>query len=125
MGTIYRVHERNPRLQYYNNNLDYYTLNTPLKCNVNAMTLYLKSSQYTHTIKIKLMHLKTNKKCRRSLQILNADEEDLLHKRVLPSWIVLEQIPESSQKVHQPFKCKPCFGEITNDENNDVSSQAE
>jgi hypothetical protein len=27
MGTIYRVHEENPRLQYYNNNFDYYTLN--------------------------------------------------------------------------------------------------
>jgi hypothetical protein len=25
----------------------------PLKCNVNAMTLHLKSSQNTHTIKIK------------------------------------------------------------------------
>jgi hypothetical protein len=29
MKTIYRVHEGNLRLQYYNNNLDYYTLNTP------------------------------------------------------------------------------------------------
>jgi hypothetical protein len=29
MGTIYRVHEGNPRLHYYNNVLDYYTLNTP------------------------------------------------------------------------------------------------
>jgi hypothetical protein len=27
MGTIYRVHEGNPRLQYYTNTLDYYTLN--------------------------------------------------------------------------------------------------
>jgi hypothetical protein len=40
---IYRVHERqegegNPRLGD-----DYFTLNTPLKCNVNAMTLHLKS----------------------------------------------------------------------------------
>jgi hypothetical protein len=24
---IYSVHERNPRLQYYSNTLDYYTLN--------------------------------------------------------------------------------------------------
>jgi hypothetical protein len=56
---IYRVHEGNPILQYYNNNLDYYTLNTPLKCNVNAMILHLKSSQNTHTIKIKLIHLKS------------------------------------------------------------------
>jgi hypothetical protein len=27
MRTIYRVHEGNPRLHYYNNALDYYTLN--------------------------------------------------------------------------------------------------
>jgi hypothetical protein len=25
----------NPRLHYYSNTLDYYTLNTPLKCNAN------------------------------------------------------------------------------------------
>jgi hypothetical protein len=30
---------------------------------------------------------------------LNVDEEDLLHKRVLPSRIVLQQIPESSQII--------------------------
>jgi hypothetical protein len=46
-----------------------------------------------HTTKIKLIHPKSNKNCRRSLQILNVDEEDLLHKRVLPPHIVLEQIP--------------------------------
>jgi hypothetical protein len=27
MGNIYRVHERNSKLHYYNNTLDYYTLN--------------------------------------------------------------------------------------------------
>jgi hypothetical protein len=27
MGTIYRVQEENPILHYYNNALDYYTLN--------------------------------------------------------------------------------------------------
>jgi hypothetical protein len=48
MGTIYRVHEENPKLHDYNNTLDYYTLNTSLKCNVNAMMLHLKSSQSTH-----------------------------------------------------------------------------
>jgi hypothetical protein len=45
---IYRVHEGNPKLLYYNNTLDNYTLNTPLKCNVNGMTLHLKSSQNTY-----------------------------------------------------------------------------
>jgi hypothetical protein len=59
-----------------------------------------------------------------NMQLLNADEEDL-HKRVLPSRIVLQPICESSRKVHQLFKCEPCFGEITTDENVDVSSQAE
>jgi hypothetical protein len=59
MGTIYMVYEGNPRLQYYNNNLDYYTLNTLIKCNVNAMMLYLKGSQNTHITKIKLIHLKS------------------------------------------------------------------
>jgi hypothetical protein len=48
MGTIYRVHEGYPRLQYYNNNLDYYTSS-------NAMPLHLKSSQ--NTPKIKLIYL--------------------------------------------------------------------
>jgi hypothetical protein len=56
---------------------------------------------------------------------LNVDEEDLLHKRVLPAWMVLEQIPESSWKMHQLFKCEPYFGEITTYKNSDVSSQAE
>jgi hypothetical protein len=55
---------------------------------------------------------------------LNVDE-DLLHKRVLPLRVVLEQIPESSWKVHQLFKYEPCFGEITTDDNSDVISQAE
>jgi hypothetical protein len=59
MGTIYMVYEENSRLQYYNNNLDYYTLNTLLKCNMNTMTLHLKSSQNTHITKIKLIHLKS------------------------------------------------------------------
>jgi hypothetical protein len=31
METIYRVHEGDPRLQYYNNTLHYYTLNTYMK----------------------------------------------------------------------------------------------
>jgi hypothetical protein len=58
-----------------------------------------------------------------NVQLLNVIEE--LHKRVLPLRIVLQPIPESSRKVHQLFKCEPCFGEITTDENIDVSSQAE
>jgi hypothetical protein len=37
MGIIYRVHEGNPRLQYYNNNIDYYTLNTPPPSNATWM----------------------------------------------------------------------------------------
>jgi hypothetical protein len=68
--------------------------------------------------------MKIKLECRQRLQNLNVDE-DLLHKRLLPSRIILEQIPESSQKVHQLFKSKHCFGEIITDENNDVSSQAE
>jgi hypothetical protein len=58
------------------------------------------------------------------MQLLNVNEEDL-HKKVLPSCIVLEQIFESSRKVHQLFKCEPCFGEIIIDENSGVLSQAE
>jgi hypothetical protein len=78
MKTIYKVYEANPKLQYYNNNIDYYTLNTLLKCNVNTMHL-------------------------QSLELLNVDEKDL-HKRVLPSRIVFQQIPSLHKSVHQLFK---------------------
>jgi hypothetical protein len=44
---------------------------------------------------------------------------------ILPSHIIHEQISESSQKVHQLFKYEPCFGEISTNENNGVSSQTE
>jgi hypothetical protein len=49
MRTIYRIHERNTRLQYYNNIFDYYTLNSVImaagsisnkdKISANALTL--------------------------------------------------------------------------------------
>jgi hypothetical protein len=84
MGTIYRVHEGNPRLHYYNNALDYYALNTPLKCNVNAMTTKTKID----TSEVQ------KQRCRRSLQLLNVDED--LHKRVLHSRIVREYERERS-----------------------------
>jgi hypothetical protein len=91
MGTIYRVHEGNPRLHYYNNVLDYYTLNTPPQmqheCNDVAFEEFTKHTQ----LKRKLIHLKSKIKCHRSLQLSNIDED--LHKRVLPSWIILGQIP--------------------------------
>ena len=56
MGTIYRVHETqegNPRLGDYTNTLDYYTITPPLKCNVNAMALYLESWHYALDLKNK------------------------------------------------------------------------
>jgi hypothetical protein len=36
MGTIYRVYERNLGLQYYNNTLDNYTLNSCINCACSA-----------------------------------------------------------------------------------------
>jgi hypothetical protein len=58
MGTINKVHEGNPRLHYYNNTLDYYTLDTnPLQmqceCNDVAFEEFTK-----HTTKMKPIHPK-------------------------------------------------------------------
>jgi hypothetical protein len=47
MGTIYRVHERNPRLHYYNNTLDYYTLNTE-KIFIFYLLKTIEKTSYTH-----------------------------------------------------------------------------
>jgi hypothetical protein len=49
MRIIYRVHEGNPRLQYYNN-----TNAEALKCNEIAFEEFTK-----HTTKIKLIHPKS------------------------------------------------------------------
>jgi hypothetical protein len=100
MGTIYRVHEENPRVQYYNNTLDYHTLNPPpplslqlqRECNDAAFEEFTKHTQLKQNWYIR----SPKQRCCRSQQLLNVDEEDLLHKRVLPSRIVLEQIPKSS-----------------------------
>jgi hypothetical protein len=49
----WETQEGNPRLGDYTNNLDYYNLTPPLKCNVNAMSLRLESWHYVLDLKNK------------------------------------------------------------------------
>jgi hypothetical protein len=62
------------------------------ECNDAAFEEFTKHTQLKQNWYIR----SPKQRCCRSQQLLNVDEEDLLHKRVLPSRIVLEQIPKSS-----------------------------
>jgi hypothetical protein len=75
MGTIYRVHEENSRLQYYTNTLDYYTLNTPApsqmqrECNDVAFEestkhTQLKQNKYIQSRKSKMSSKPATLECR-------------------------------------------------------------
>jgi hypothetical protein len=81
MGTIYRVHEGNPRLHYYNNTFDYYTLNTE-KVFIFYLLKTIEKTSYKHITagwKIKAIPSKITASSQKEVQELYTRHNHELH----------------------------------------------